>query len=108
MGTRSSLSMGLFSIGVALVIGGILGAIAGYYGWHIDNIIMRTTDILLAMPPMRLHSPSSPLSAPKPSNVVIAVAISYIPTFARVLRASVLTVKETSTFRQRGRLGQEI
>ena len=92
-GTRSSLSMGLFSIGVALVIGGILGAIAGYYGWHIDNIIMRTTDILLAMPPMLLALTIVAALGTSSSNVVIAVAISYIPTFARVLRASVLTVK---------------
>lgn len=92
-GTRSSLSMGLFSIGVALVIGGTLGAIAGYYGLHIDNIIMRTTDILLAMPPMLLALTIVAALGTSTANVVIAVAISYIPTFARVLRASVLTVK---------------
>lgn len=93
-GTRYSLFMGIFAIGVAMVIGGAIGAIAGFYGKLTDNILMRIMDILLAMPPMLLALTVVAALGTGLINVVIAVAISYIPTYARVLRASVLTVKE--------------
>lgn len=93
-GTRYSLFMGVLAIGVAMIIGGTLGAIAGFYGKHVDNTIMRFMDVLLAMPPMLLALTVVAALGTNLINVVIAVAISYIPTYARVLRASVLTVKE--------------
>ena len=93
-GTRYSLFMGTFAIGIAMVIGGALGAIAGFYGKYIDNSVMRFMDILLAMPPMLLALTVVAALGTNLVNVVIAVAISYIPTYARVIRASVLTVKE--------------
>jgi peptide/nickel transport system permease protein len=93
-GTRYSLFMGIFAIGFAIVIGGIIGAIAGFYGRVTDNILMRFMDILLAMPPMLLALTVVAALGTGLLNVVIAVAISYIPTYARVLRASVLTVKD--------------
>lgn len=93
-GTRYSLFMGTFAIGVAMLIGGALGAIAGFYGKRIDNVVMRFMDVLLAMPPMLLALTVVAALGTSLVNVVIAVAISYIPTYARVLRASVLTVKE--------------
>lgn len=93
-GTRYSLFMGIFAIGFAIVIGGIIGAIAGFYGRGTDNILMRFMDILLAMPPMLLALTVVAALGTGLLNVVIAVAISYIPTYARVLRASVLTVKD--------------
>jgi len=93
-GTRYSLFMGVFAIGFAMIFGGAIGAIAGFYGKLVDNTLMRIMDILLAMPPMLLALTVVAALGTSLINVVIAVAISYIPTYARVLRASVLTVKE--------------
>lgn len=93
-GTRNSLFMGVIAIAAAMLTGGALGAIAGFYGGHTDNILMRLMDILLAMPPMLLALTMVAALGTSTVNVVIAVAISYIPTFARVLRASVLTVRD--------------
>ena len=78
-GTRYSLFMGIFAIGFAIVIGGIIGAIAGFYGRVTDNILMRFMDILLAMPPMLLALTVVAALGTGLLNVVIAVAISYIP-----------------------------
>lgn len=93
-GARYSLFMSLLSIGFALVLGGMLGAIAGYFGGVIDNAIMRIMDILLSMPSMLLALTVVAALGTSTFNVVVAVGISFIPTFARVLRSSVLQVKE--------------
>lgn len=92
-GTRYSLFMGIFSIVVSVIIGGIFGAIAGYYGGKVDNIIMRCMDILLAMPSILLAIAIVAALGPGLVNVLIAISISYVPTFARVVRASVMTVR---------------
>ena len=93
-GARYSLFMSLLSIGFALLIGGMLGAIAGYFGGVIDNVIMRIMDILLSMPSMLLALTVVAALGTSTFNVVVAVAVSFIPSFARVLRSSVLQVKE--------------
>ena len=93
-GARYSLFMSLLSIGLALVAGGALGAIAGYFGGVIDNVIMRVMDILLAMPPMLLALTVVAALGTSTFNVVLAVGVSFIPSFARVLRSSVLQVKQ--------------
>ncbi|MBR1918510.1 MAG: ABC transporter permease [Spirochaetales bacterium] len=92
--TRYSLFMGTFAIAIATVIGGTLGAVAGYYGKATDNVIMRFMDILLAIPSMLLATAIVAALGTSLTNVLIAIAISYIPTFARTVRASVLTVKD--------------
>ncbi len=92
-GARYSLFMSLSAIIIALLIGGSLGAIAGYYGGKVDNIIMRFMDILLSMPPMLLALTVVAALGTSLINVVVAVGVSFVPTFARVLRASVLQVK---------------
>lgn len=93
-GARYSLFMSLLSIGMALIIGGALGAIAGYYGGVIDNVIMRIMDILLSMPSMLLALTVVAALGTSTFNVVVAVGVSFIPSFARVLRSSVLQVKQ--------------
>lgn len=93
-GARYSLFMSLLSIGIALVLGGMLGAVAGYYGGMIDNVIMRIMDILLSMPSMLLALTVVAALGTSTFNVVVAVGVSFIPSFARVLRSSVLQVKE--------------
>ena len=93
-GVRYSLFMGSIAIIISCFLGGILGAVAGYYGKRIDNIIMRTMDILLAIPSMLLAIAIVAALGTNMVNLLLAIAISYVPTFARTVRASVLTVKD--------------
>lgn len=93
-GTRYSLFMGSLAIIFSLCIGGVLGAISGFYGKLTDSIIMRFMDILLAIPSMLLATAIVAALGTSLVNVLIAIGISYIPTFARTVRASVLTVKD--------------
>ena len=92
-GIRYSLFMGTIAIAISCVVGGSIGAIAGYYGGKIDNVIMRFMDILLAIPSMLLAIAIVAALGTSLVNVLMAIAISYIPTFARTARAPVLTIK---------------
>lgn len=91
---RYSLFMGTIAIAISCVIGGTLGAVAGYYGGKIDNVIMRFMDILLAIPSMLLAIAIVAALGTSITNVLIAIAISYVPTFARTVRAPILTIKD--------------
>lgn len=93
-GVRYSLFMGVFAIFFSVIIGSIFGAVAGYYGRMTDNTIMRFMDILLAIPSMLLATAIVAALGTSLVNVLIAIAISYVPTFARTVRASVLTIKD--------------
>lgn len=93
-GSRISLQVGLISVAVAIVAGGILGALAAFYGKATDSIIMRAMDILLAIPGMLLAIAIAASLGPGLGNMMIAIAIGNIPGYARVVRAAVLTVKE--------------
>ena len=92
---RYSLFMGTVAIVISCIFGGLLGAFAGYYGKTADNIIMRIMDILLAIPSMLLAIAIVAALGTSITNVLIAIAISYVPTFARTVRASVLTAEDT-------------
>ncbi len=91
---RYSLFMGTIAIALSTIAGGLLGAIAGYYGKVTDNAIMRFMDVLLAIPSMLLATAIVAALGTSLTNVLIAIAISYVPTFARTVRASVLTIKD--------------
>lgn len=93
-GGRISLQIGFISVGIALVIGGLMGLTAGFYGGILDNFIMRFVDILLALPGFLLALAIVAALGPELTNVMIAVGISYIPRFARLMRSAVLTVRE--------------
>lgn len=93
-GSRVSLLVGFSSIIVAIIFGGLLGAVSGYYGGKMDNILMRAMDILMAIPGMLLAISLAAALKPGLVNLVIAIAISDIPGYARVVRASVLTIKD--------------
>ncbi len=93
-GARYSLFTGGIAIILALCAGGILGAVSGYYGGATDTIIMRVMDVLLAIPSMLLATAIVAALGTSIWNVMIAIAIAYIPTFARTVRAAVLTVKD--------------
>lgn len=93
-GSRISLIVGFSSVIFAIIVGGLLGAVAGYYGGKIDNIFMRSMDVLMAIPGMLLAISLAAALKPGLVNLVIAIAIADVPGYARVVRASVLTIKE--------------
>lgn len=93
-GARISLSVGIIAVGGALVVGGLLGAVAGYYGGRLDNIIMRLMDVFLAIPSILLAIAIVSALGPSMTNLMISVGISSIPGYARIVRSSVITVKD--------------
>ena len=93
-GTRISLLIGFISLAISTVVGSILGACAGSFGGASDTIIMRGSDILMAIPRTVLAIAIATTRGPGLVNAMIAVAIGTIPSFTRVVRASTLTVKD--------------
>ncbi|GEN89622.1 nickel transporter permease [Oceanobacillus sp. FSL W8-0428] len=93
-GTGLTLMIGFFSILLGATIGIFLGIIAGYYGKRTDSIIMRIMDVLLAFPSILLALTIVTVLGGSMFNVIIAVAISSIPIFARIVRGSTLSVKK--------------
>ena len=93
-GTRISLLVGVVAVMIAALLGGTMGAIAGYYGGKTDNIIMRIVDVMLAIPSILLAIAIVSAFGGGIVNVMIAVGISSIPTYARIVRASVISIKE--------------
>lgn len=93
-GTRVTLFVGLGSIVLAVLLGIPLGICAGYYGRWFDLIAMRFMDLILAFPTFLLAIVIMVILGPSTANVVLALAIVRIPIFARVVRGSVLAVKE--------------
>ncbi len=93
-GTRISLFIGFLTIGVAVIVGAFLGAVAGYTGGWVSDVIMRTLDVLLAFPFLLLAIAIVAVLGPGLINAMMAIAIINIPAFARVIRSSVLSIKE--------------
>lgn len=93
-GGRISLQIGLISVGIGVVFGCLIGLIGGFYGGIIDGILMRFVDILLALPGFLLALSIVAALGPNLQNVMIAVGISNIPRFARIMRASVMQTRE--------------
>ena len=91
-GSRVSLQVGVIAVTLALVIGAILGLTAGYLGGGVDALLMRFTDILFAFPGIALAIVISGLLGASRTNAMIAIGIIYAPSFARVIRGSVLSV----------------
>ncbi|MGB9641313.1 MAG: ABC transporter permease, partial [Anaerolineales bacterium] len=93
-GARLSLIIGLSTVSLAIIIGTVLGAIGGYFGGWLDNIIMRVMDVLLAFPSLILAIAIVSVLGPGLINALIAISIVSIPAYARVMRASVLSIRE--------------
>lgn len=93
-GARISLSVGFFSVLGSIVIGSLLGIVAGYYGRWLDAIISRFFDILLAFPSILLAIGIVSVLGPSLQNALIAIAIINVPNFGRLIRSKVLSVKE--------------
>lgn len=92
-GSRISLKVGFIAVGISCIVGGLLGAIAGYYS-KLDNIIMRFMDIIMSIPSTLLAISIAAALGSGLTNLMIATGISAIPTYARIVRASVLSIKE--------------
>ena len=93
-GSRVSLMIGFSTVTFAIIIGTVLGALAGYLGGWVDNVIMRVMDVLLAFPSLLLAIAIVSVLGPGLINALLAIGIVSIPTYARVVRASVLSVRE--------------
>ena len=93
-GSRISLIIGFISVSIAAITGGTIGAIAGYYSGKLDNILMRLIDILLAIPSILLAISIVASLGPGLRNVMIAVGIGSVPSYARIVRASVMSYRD--------------
>ncbi len=89
-GARVSLIVAVVSVGLAFVLGTLLGSISGYYKGALDNVIMRIMDIILAFPYLLLAIVVVAYLGPSLQNAMMAIGITYVPRFARIVRGSVL------------------
>lgn len=94
VGTRVSFTIGVLAAAASMIVGVTLGLVAGYYGGWADSIIMRFIDILWAFPVIIITVGMVAVFGAGARNVVIAVAIAFIDDFARVVRGSVLSIRE--------------
>jgi peptide/nickel transport system permease protein len=91
-GTRVSLVAGLGSVGIAVLVGGLLGLLAGYAGGRVDGLVMRLMDAVLSFPPLVLALALGAVLGAGLTGVVIALGVVYTPTFARLMRGQVLSI----------------
>ena len=92
-GARSSLAIGFVSVMISLLIGVPLGSVAGYFGGKVENLIMRFVDIFAAIPAILMSMVIVAVLGQKIENLMLAVGIAAVPSFTRITRAAVLTVK---------------
>ena len=93
-GTRQSLVIGVGSIAIAVLAGGLIGLISGLYGGWLDNLLMRITDVMMAIPGMLLAIAIVAALGSSLKNLLIAIAIAKLPNFARIMRATVMSARE--------------
>ncbi|HRR38090.1 MAG TPA: ABC transporter permease [Rectinema sp.] len=93
-GARISMIIGFVTVAMAVVIGGILGAIAGYKGGLFDTIIMRLTDIILSIPTILMSIAIVAALGNSFFNLLIAISTSLIPGYIRIVRASIISIKD--------------
>jgi peptide/nickel transport system permease protein len=106
IGTQVALQVGIVPVLLALTAGVTLGLVSGFYGGWIDQVIMRLIDVMLAFPWLLLAIGIMAILGPGIQNVIIAVAIVYIPAFARIVRGSVLSIKEKEYIEAARAMGQ--
>ena len=93
-GSRYSLAIGAVAASLSAIVGMIIGSIAGFYGGKVDNVLMRFIDIMMAIPSTLLGISIVAALGNGIRNVIIAVAIGAVPAYARIVRASIFSVKE--------------
>jgi peptide/nickel transport system permease protein len=94
VGSRVSLQVALVAVGLSLVVGTAVGLLAGYRGGATDSVLMRVMDVLFAFPVILLAIAIVAVLQPSLFNVMLAIAVVFTPIFARVVRGSVLSVRE--------------
>jgi len=92
-GSRITIQVGIVSVAIGLTVGVVLGSIAGYFGGYLDSVIMRLMDVMLAFPSILLAIAIMAIMGPGLVNAMIAIGIVAVPTYARLVRGSVLSVK---------------
>ena len=92
-GSRISLFVGFFTVGIAMTVGSLIGAFAGYYGGRVDNILMRIMDVFLAMPGTIMAVAIVGALGPGIINVLMAMSICRIPQFARIVRSAIISIR---------------
>ena len=92
-GARTSLLVGTVVTVLAIAIGVPIGLLAGYFGGRLDSVLMRTTDVFLAFPPLLLPMAITAALGAGLFNAMMALAVSWFPWYARIMRASVMRVK---------------
>ncbi len=93
-GAQISLVIGIASTVLALVLGSMIGILAGWYGGRFDIIVMQTMDMLLAFPSLILGLILVAMLGPSMTNIILAIALTSIPSFARIARAPTISVKQ--------------
>ena len=93
-GARLSLVVGLISVSIAVSLGTPVGLVSGFYGGRLDAVLMRLMDVLLAFPGILLALAIVSVLTPGLGNVMIAVGLAAVPTYARLVRGSVLAARE--------------
>jgi len=94
MGARSALYVGFTAVGIALSVGTLLGALAGYVGGFLDEVVMRLVDVAYAFPAILMALLLAAVFQPGTLTAMTAIGIATVPIFARIVRASVLAIKE--------------
>jgi peptide/nickel transport system permease protein len=105
LGAETSLRVSLVAVGIALLAGVVLGLVAGYYRGWLDDVVMRLMDMLFAFPAILLAIAILAIRGRGAGNAMIAIGIVYTPIFARVTRASVLSVREEAYVRAARSIG---
>jgi len=93
-GARVSLVIGFSSIAVSLFAGGVLGCLAGFYGGRADTVIMRFMDMMLAVPNVLMAIVIAAVLGKGVFNLILAIGISSIPSYARIVRATILSIRD--------------
>jgi peptide/nickel transport system permease protein len=94
-GSRVSLSIGIFTVIISTIVGGLLGALAAYFGGRLDDIIMRITDVFLAIPEQLLAMCVVAAMGATPISVIAALSVAVIPNRCRLVRSTVLSIVDT-------------
>lgn len=94
MGAKISLKIGFISVFFAMIIGTLIGAIAGYYSKYLDSILMRIMDVVLSIPQLIFAIALAAALGNGMKNLILAVTISAIPRYAKIVRSQVLSIKE--------------
>jgi peptide/nickel transport system permease protein len=93
-GGRISLLVSIISVCLSVVVGGVLGSVAGYFGGLVDNIIMRIMDVVMAIPSTLLAVAISAALGEGVVNTAIAISVSGIPSCARLLKSTIMTIRD--------------